>query len=53
MSEIPEHDLDNQKITRLNCIGGLEVKKGKVDENFIAQVRYSHKVAFFQYLKKK
>ena len=53
MSEIPEHDLEGQKITHLKSIGGLEVKKGKVDENLIAQVRYSHKIAFFQYLRKK
>jgi hypothetical protein len=36
MSEIPEHDLDGQKISHLKSIGGLEVKQGKVDENLIA-----------------
>jgi hypothetical protein len=53
MNEIPDHDLDGQKISHLKSIGGLEVKNGKVDENLIAQVRYQHKLAFFNYLRKK
>lgn len=54
MSEIPEHDLEGQKIGQLKSIGGLELKKGKtVDEDLIAQVRYKHKLAFYQYQRKR
>ena len=54
LSEIPENDLEGQKIRVLKSIGGLEVKKGhNVDEHLIAQVRYKHKLAFFQYMRKR
>ena len=33
MEEIPEHDLEGQKITRSRNVGDFELKKGqKVDE---------------------
>lgn len=54
LEEIPDQDLEGQKIGRLKSIGGLEVKKGKkVDEDLIAQVRYKHKLSFFQYQRKR
>lgn len=50
LAEIPDKDLEGQKIGHLKSIGGLEVKKGKtVDEDIIAQVRNKHKLAFSQY----
>ena len=37
LDEIPDQDLEGQKIGHLKSIGGLEVKKGKkVDEDLIA-----------------
>ena len=40
MNEIPEYDLEGQKITKLNSVQGLDVKKGqKVDEKIIALAR--------------
>jgi hypothetical protein len=48
MKEIPENDLEGQKIGMLKSIGGLEVKRGQqVDEQLIAEVRYKHKLAYF------
>lgn len=54
MHEIPENDLEGQKIGILKSIGGLELKKGQqVDEQLIAEVRYKHKLAYFQYMRKR
>jgi hypothetical protein len=54
MNEIPETDLEGQKINQIKSVGTLELKKGQtVDEELISQVRYKHKQAFFQYLRKK
>ena len=38
----------------LKSIGTLDVKKGKaVGEHLIAEVRYKHKLAYFQYMRKR
>mmetsp|Transcript_31702 Transcript_31702/g.48555 ORF Transcript_31702/g.48555 Transcript_31702/m.48555 type:complete len:168 (+) Transcript_31702:597-1100(+) len=48
VSEIPETDLEGQKISVLRSIGDLELKKGRVvGEDMIAEVRYKHKQSFF------
>lgn len=54
MNEIPDQDLEGQKITILKSVGDFEVAKGQnVDEALIAQLRYKHKLAFFHYMRKK
>lgn len=54
MDEIPENDLEGQKINVLKSIGCLEVAEGtQVGEALIADVRYRNKLAFFQYMRKR
>lgn len=54
MSEIPQQDVEGQQIQKMKSIGGLELKKNqKVDESMIAELRYKHKIAYFQYLRKR
>lgn len=48
LAEIPETDLEGQKIRILKSIGDFELKKNQnVNEHLIAEVRYKHKLAFF------
>ena len=50
MDEIPENDLEGQKIKVLRSVGDLTLKRGQiVDEAFISQIRYKHKLSFYQY----
>ena len=35
MEEIPEHDLEGQRIATIKSVGCVEVKNGKVDEELI------------------
>ena len=53
MAEIPENDLEGQKINTLKSIGNLDVKGKTVGETLIASVRYKSKLAFFQYMRKR
>lgn len=54
MSELPQHDLDGQKLCRLKSVGGLELKPGQsCDHVLIAKLRRGHKLAYFHYARKK
>ena len=54
MMEIPEHDLEGNKIKNLRSINSLELPSTiRVDENFIADLRYKHKKAYMNYIRKR
>ena len=54
LDEIPDTDLEGNKIKKLRSIHNLELPRGKkVDEDYIAGLRYKNKMAYLHYVRKR